>query len=273
LLDSGAFSVWNKGGVIDIDKYIFFAHNAISEAKKHNKKLRIVNLDVIPGKVGQTNTLNKKIASSETLKKNKAIINASAKQGYLNCKIMKSNGITPIHVFHQGEDWKWLNRMLLITDYIGISPANDMPSRIRNNWMISVFEYLYKNGVDIKTHGFAVTSFKILRDLPWESCDAATWTIAAGNGIIFMPHKGYKKPDFSKNPYNYIVSEKQKKNISPAISKLLETSGYSINEIQSDHNIRRILNVKYLKLLQEYLNEYKKTAIYPKKKLQPLLIK
>lgn len=275
IIDSGAFSAWNRGQNIDLDEYIAYCHEGISACEKANKKVRVVCLDVIPGKKGESANLGKKIGSERVLKRNKDLIDKAAQQGFNNMMRMKESGITPIHVFHQGEDWKWLDKMLEETDYIGISPANDLSSNARNNWMRTVFNYLYKEGADVKTHGFAVNSYSILKDLPWESCDAASWVLVAAYGRVFMPAHGYNNPDFSRKGHIIEISSMMKKQaegsmveVPPAKNgpiigddtiELLESTGYSLQEILNDHNIRKLLNARYLKLLQQWLNEYKKT--------------
>ena len=166
ILDSGAFSAWVKGHTIPLDEYITYAKEAEIIAADHNKKLRIVNVDVIPGEPGKSHHLN-----SINTRENRAEINKAAKQGYENLLRMKDAGITPIHVFHQGEDWEWLNKMVEHTDYIGISPANDMSMDARIEWMWSAFTYMHNHDIEVDTHGFAVWMIHILKNLPFTSTD------------------------------------------------------------------------------------------------------
>lgn len=265
IVDSGAFSAWNKGRVIDIDAYIAFAHSVIENGEKQGKKIFVVNLDVIPGKPGETKNLNKIIGDSHQLTSNKELIEISAKQGYQNLKIMVSNGIKPIHVFHQGENFKWVDRMIQYTDYIGISPANDMPVNSKKNWVTSVFEYLHFNKINVDTHGFAVWIPSLMKDLPWTSCDAATWRLVAGWGGIYYPIGGISAPLFSEENINdsftnITVSEKRSskgmKNLTSNMLKSLEKDGYTFEMLQ-DNQIRAELNVKFFLALEKWLNEYK----------------
>jgi len=93
MLDSGAYSAWNRDETIDIDEYIAFI-------KKHRKLVdTYVNLDVIPGKYGRPRTQQE--------------VEASAKLSYENLQYMKSKGLSPIPVFHQGERFHWLERGVL----------------------------------------------------------------------------------------------------------------------------------------------------------------
>lgn len=267
IVDSGAFSAWNKGQEVDLDNYIEYAHQAINDASELGEEIRIVNLDVIPGKVGQTKSLTKNFSNS----KHPRIIEAAAKQGYKNlCKMLK-NGITPIHVFHQGEEFKWLDKMVEKTDYIGISPANDMPSLSRRNWIESVFDYLYKNNIDVKTHGFAVHSREVLINYPWTSCDAASWRLTAGMGYIYFPAGGYKNPDFSKKAIVLNVSEKTTGRgigeMTDKVVEILEESGFSYQDLQS-WQTRTRLNIRYFLALEKWINKKRTEKEYkPREKM------
>ena len=201
IMDSGAFSAWSKGQTIPLDAYIIYAQNAIMVAADDNKQLRVVNLDVIPGSPGTSTHLN-----TVKTKENRKIINDAAAKGYENLLRMKNVGITPIHVFHQGEEWEWLHKMVELTDYIGISPANDMSIKSRISWMKSVFSYIHQNKIKVKTHGFAVWMLPVLKTLPFTSADAATWRIVAAWGSVMYPIGGFKNPDYSKRPMTFCVS-------------------------------------------------------------------
>jgi len=272
ILDSGAFSVWKSNKTINIDDYIRYAHEAIERGTKDGKKVRVVNLDVIPGKPGETENLNKLITSNTIRQRNQELIEEAARQGYKNLKIMVSNGIIPIHVYHQGENIKWLDRMLKYTNYIGISPANDVSVDSKKDWIHSTFEYLYKIGVidKVDTHGFAVWIPEILREFPWTSCDAATWRLVAAWGGIYYPTGGFKSPTFSEELLNssfetFGVSSKR---VGKGLGKLtpnrleqLQRDGYSYDDLQK-WEIRAEINIKFFLALEKWLNEYKKEKEY-----------
>ena len=105
LLDSGAFSAFNLGERIDLDAYIGFV--------KANKGLiyRCVNLDVIPGNFGSREWRPE-------------AIEAAAAASYANQQKMKEAGLNPIPVFHQDEDFRWLEKYLEDgEDYICLSAS------------------------------------------------------------------------------------------------------------------------------------------------------
>ncbi len=260
ILDSGAYSAWVKGKTIPLDEYITYAKEAEQIAKDHNKVLHVVNVDVIPGAPGKSMHLNKM-----NTKANRKKINKAASQGYENLLRMKDAGITPIHVFHQGEDWDWLHKMVEHTDYIGISPANDMSVPARIEWMRTVFSHMYKHNIDVDTHGFAVLMRPVLRKLPFTSTDAATWRILAAWGNILYPVGGFVNPDYSKQLMDFCVSDRRSAKglgaLTPMKMQLLEEDGYTHDDLQI-FDIRCEINIRSLLGLENWMNEYRKNRTF-----------
>ena len=252
LLDSGAFSAWNKGSVISIDAYIAHAKEALSQATEKGVSLRVVNLDVIPGNVGMTKGLTNMHVSATQRLQNYALIEAAASQGYKNLQKFLRNGITPIHVYHQGERRIWLDRMLGSTDYIGISPANDMPQFSKYNWICDTFEYLYKKNSHTKTHGFAVMATNLLKDIPWTSCDAASWVLSSGMGTVTLLNQ-----TGSLNLMNIHTRYLSSRHIE--MHPQLFT-GMSLHDVQESYQCRRLVNVRAIQLLEKRINVYKRTT-------------
>ena len=196
IVDSGAFSVWNKGDTIDLDKYIEYC-------LKYNSKVDyVVNLDVIPATPG-----DKKPSPEE--------VERSASKGYDNYNYMISKGVPKeklIHVFHQGESYHWLTKMVHEDkmEYIGLSPANDRTTKEKVEWLHECMPYVTdsEGRAIVKFHGFAVTSFKLMSLFPWYSVDSATWGIAAGLGRVFLPRKRDGVWDYSSTrPEIFAISQ------------------------------------------------------------------
>ncbi len=255
IIDSGAFSAWTKGLEIDVGEYIEYCQEMIHRGKQEGKEVRVVNVDVIPGKKGDSSALNR-IRSSTNL----SLIEEAAERGYINLRKMTKAGLKPIHVFHQGEDWKWLHKMVELTDYIGISPANDLGVTTRKRWMISVFEYMYKHNIDVDTHGFAVWMPPILKSLPFTSCDAATWRLLAAWGKIYFPVGGFSNPDYGQNPLILSVSKRLNAKglelLTDKKLKMIEEEGYSYEDLQS-WEVRCRINIRYFLGLEKWVNEYR----------------
>ena len=204
LLDSGAFSVWTQNVEIDLDDYIAFCE-AFPDCSYY------VNLDVIPGTPGKKSSL-----TTET-------VEDACRRGWGNYQRMIER--LPKHkvipVFHQGDGIKWLEKYLNAgVRYIGISPANDRQTSGENHkatfpgrgnpvttklqWIRSLRHHLFdKAGRPVvKTHGFAVTSYDLMKAMEWHSVDSASWKLAGAWGSIYVPAAN----DFTIEPEQYRTS-------------------------------------------------------------------
>jgi hypothetical protein len=166
ILDSGAFSVWANNQHIDINSYISFAKQ-LRERLPSEVELNIVNLDVLPGKFGQRPTDKER--------------EESAQKGWENMLQLEKEGLKVIHVYHQHEKVEWLDKLREHSDYIGISPANDVSMREKLQFMDSCYTRIKAS---VKTHGFAVTSPDQLYRYPLYSADSSSWVAAARYGTI-----------------------------------------------------------------------------------------
>ena len=201
MFDSGAFGVWNaqargKKVSIDLDEYCDFCLS-------YPKASYYVNLDVIPGVPGDKSTLTRKN------------VEQACQQGWENYRQMvQTLGVDKvIPVYHQNDDKMdgsrlyWLERYLNYhTPYLGISPANDMTTDQKIEWMRKLKPYLFKPNGDavVKTHGFAVTSYRLMKEWQWYSVDSASWKQTASNGAVYFP-KG-SNDNFTDPPLVMVVS-------------------------------------------------------------------
>lgn len=186
IIDSGAFSVWSNGGSIDIEQYAKFCVE-LKEILSPNIKLTIVNLDVLPGKWGF-------VPSKEEIAK-------SAEEGWKNMEFLESKGLEVMHIFHQHEDWVILDKLMKHSNYIGISPANDVANKTKQTWMNKVFSRVRDK---VRTHGFAVTSCNQLYDYPYYSADSSSWISPARYGMIPIIDDKYLIRSFSYKDINMI---------------------------------------------------------------------
>ncbi len=272
-LDSGAFSVWNRGERINLDEYITFC-------KKYEKDLdAIATLDVIPG------SPNRKVTFKDA--------NDAAKEGFLNYeKMLKAKLKTEklLHTFHQG-DPEWALEKLIKEGgpYIGISPANDKTSIQRIQWMNSVCmpQLLNSKGKPkVKFHGFAVTSLKLIYEFPWYSVDSSSWRLIGGGfGKIITPqsmrmltkedHYNIQTPigvgvnSHLKNDAHVGFFEVKKATQSDVsfkspeykrqIEELLNSYHFDLKELESDASLRAAWNAIYL---MTSINKFSKTILY-----------
>ena len=193
MLDSGAYTVWTKGSFIDLEEYIHFC-------TQHPKISYYVNLDVIPGSFGA-----RSIASA-------AEVEECASQGWKNyIQMTKSLPLEKvIPVFHCGESFSWLERMLDHgVPYIGIGFGVLRLSQDRLRWIKKLRKYLLDSSGDVirKVHGFGLTSMKLMQCFPWYSVDSATWVQQGGRGVIYVPSTTNGEFDFTKDPSIIAVSD------------------------------------------------------------------
>lgn len=194
ICDSGAFSVWNRGLKIDLDDYIRFCN-------QYPHCDVFVNLDIIPGRPNDPKSL-----TTENMK-------AAAMGGWRNYQTMLRTlpfeKVVP--VFHMGDDFKWLERYMDFgTPYIGISPANDRTTDQKMAWLQEVKKYIVDSTgkLLIKTHGFAVTSFRLMKTGVFHSVDSASWVRQSAYGTIYIPHLRHDEFIYSESPFLLSVSPK-----------------------------------------------------------------
>jgi hypothetical protein len=191
LLDSGAFSAFNRGEPINLDDYIGFV--------KANKDLihRYVNLDVIPGNFGSREWRPEEIE-------------AKAADSYANHQKMKDAGLNPMPVFHQDEKLRWLEKYAADgEDYICLSPSQSARRREKLSWLRICFKILSSQGRPlVRTHGLGETSALICHEFPFTTVDSRRWFLAAAYGQIPVPIYCGGKPDYAIDPLTVFMTER-----------------------------------------------------------------
>lgn len=241
VIDSGAFSAWTQKKTVDLDAYCEYVH-ALKDKCDH-----YVNLDVIPGEFGR-------IPTPEEAAK-------AAQDGWDNMVYMQQQGLDPMPVFHQGDDFKWLARMIEEGyDYIGISPANDRTTNQRIEWLDDVFSVICnEDGLPmVRTHGLAATSPKILRRYPWYSCDSTSWRVPGDLGQIMVPAFKNGVPDYFEPSQKIAISPKspRTKKLGDHLDNFPETKRdqilayiseqrHDLQALRDDYKERNSLNAKY----------------------------
>lgn len=249
MLDSGAYSCWKRGEELDLDQYIDYL------LEHHEHLWAYVALDEIPG------TPNVRPSRDEIIR--------AAEISYENTCRMVEAGLSPMPVFHQGEPFKYLDRLLDDGfDFVGISPANDRNTSEKRRWLDEVFAHLCgPHGYpEIKTHGLGFTTPNIALRYPWYSFDSITWLSAGGFGSIYIPYFVNGEPDYTKQGFILWISERQTKDpFSPKpealdISKhfkgldkktqshvleFIERNGFTYEEVRDDYYPRQIICARF----------------------------
>lgn len=177
-VDSGAFSAYTKGKEIDLDDYI----NYLNEYGKYFNVM--VQVDYIPGKSNQVQDRQVYLDAPRISWENFL---------QMRERLDKSLWDRFIPVFHEGEDFKWLENMLTYKDadgnlleYIGISPHTETTTDRRLVFCKEVFRRIQKLNPHVKTHGFGMTALNILQYIDFTSVDSTTWLKGAIYGTILV---------------------------------------------------------------------------------------
>lgn len=163
------FSIFDAKEFKDyLNSYIEFVH------KYKNQLLTYVNLDVI----------------------------FNPERTWENQKYLESCGLSPLPVFHYGEDIKWLKKYMDNYEYVGIGGVSQVTKqKFSNDLGDPAFDLIFKSSQKVKVHGFAVTSVDLLTRYKWFSCDSSTWIKCGAYGDILVPSY-----DPKKKQYNYLIS-------------------------------------------------------------------
>lgn len=247
-LDSGAYSAWSRGIEIDLDEYREFIRANADQLDIY------ASLDVIPGKPGRAATQNER--------------NEAAERSWANYLNMTADGLSPLPVYHYGEDPRFLERMLAHgCSYIGIGGLVGVNSTNRREWLDVVFARITDDGgwPIVKTHGFGMTSIPLMFRYPWYSVDSTSWIKATAAGGIYLPQRRDGKFVFDDSPTTISISDKSPtaeradgkhaKNMTPAMRALLDewlvTCGKTYEQVATDYFHRASCNVLFFKMVSE----------------------
>lgn len=246
-LDSGAYSAWSRGSVIDLDEYCAFIRANIEHIDVY------ACLDSIPGKPGRAATEAEREAAAELTWRN-----------YL---YMVGEGLDPLPVYHYGEHPRHLDRMLKHgCQYIGIGGLVGVAGPQRVLWMDRLFKRITdaEGRPIVKTHGFGMTSVPLIFRYPWYSVDSTTWIKITANGAVMLPAMVNGEFVFDRAPTIISVSLRNPKqdeggkaanSLSPSMRVLLDRwlkeCGKTYEEVCSHYFHRAVVNVTFFKRVSE----------------------
>lgn len=231
-VDSGAYSAHTKGAEVDVDAYIEYLN-------EHDETISIcAQLDKIPGEFGKPKTIQQLLEAPELSWENYL---------YMYPKLKSPEKLLPI--FHQGEDFKHLHRMLNHEpkiEYMGISPANDMPTKAKEKWITECFKIIEASpNPEVKTHAFGMTSLWVLDRHPFTSADSTSWIMTGANGGIMSKYGVLMVSDNGKSNPKHVVN--LPKAVLAELEEHIEEAGFNLAELGSDYKQRMCWNIMYLK--------------------------
>ena len=192
VVDSGAYSMWSRGKEFDIDEYIEFLNsNDVIETA-----FWVAEADVIPGSMGVDPTEEERLKAPEDSWNNYL---------YMIERVKIPKKVVPI--FHQGEDFKHLIRMLEYKfpdgdhiPYIGISPRNDVHVAEKTKWYEKVWKLISESSnPNVLTHNFGMTTISLMEQYPSMTSDSTSWIRSASFGNITLIKNGKVKSVYVSN--------------------------------------------------------------------------
>lgn len=230
-IDSGAFSAHTRGIEPDVEDYIRYLNELdpyVSIAAQ---------LDKIPGEFGKPKT-RQQLEEAPILSWENYL--------YMYPKLKSPEKLLPI--FHQGEDFKYLHQMLEHepkVQYMGISPANDLPTSAKERWIGEVFKVIKKSSnPDIKTHAFGMTSLTVLERHPFYSADSTTWIMTGANGGIVTSYGTLlvsAKQAHNKQHIDHLPKAELEK-----LKQHVEEKGFNLETLGTDYKQRMLWNIEFL---------------------------
>ena len=186
MIDSGAFTAWTKDIQFDVDAYIEWIN-------KWDKYVTTFGqIDVIP------------VVGSD-----RATVEDCCKRTWENYLYMTARMNSPkklLYTFHCGEDFKWLKQALEYRDangqpmeYMALGGLVGKSTKIRTAFLDEAFKIIKESSnPNIKVHGFGVSSEKLWRKYPFESCDSFTPGMNANHGFCYDQFGSYRADDYQK---------------------------------------------------------------------------
>lgn len=183
MIDSGAFSAWNMGIKkkrdirVDVDEYCNFIN------KYGDKFDVIVQVDAVTSKDG--------LDEGQTEKEKETWENFL----YMRSKIRKDLWPKFIPVIHGGDTWEFFDKVINYVDedgnhleYVGIAGPQNIQAERNTNWWFEAFSRIQRSSnPNVKTHGFGMTTLKLLDELPLTSADSSSWNAFGRFGTIITP--------------------------------------------------------------------------------------
>lgn len=207
-IDSGAYSAASKGATIDIDKYIEWLHLNKQDIVVY------VNLDVI----------------NDT---------SDAKASRQNLKYMEDNGLSPMPVYHSGEDTDVLKRYCTDYEYVGLGGM--VGTKVNTQ---SFIDDVFKVVGEHKFHLFGVGSWRLLVRFKPYSCDSARVVREAVKGVIITPYGDMSISSTStrsgaKNHFHSLLAEEKE-----FVKSFVKQLGFSLGALATDPKKRIQYNAK-----------------------------
>lgn len=233
-IDSGAFSAWTKGKQIDVDEYISFINT-------YKDYLTVcASVDTIPGAPRTS-----EVASAEQVR------DAAEKtwENFLYMRSKMEDVDKLLYTFHAGEPWEFLERALSYSDdkgpinYIALGGLVGKNEKVLLSFLDKAFSYIKaSNNKNLKVHAFGMTRLNYLEEFPFTSADSTSWLQTANFGSIMINGKSICLSDRKLLDDDNLINKNTA--IKDDIFKLIESRGFTFEELSSESEKRLMFNVK-----------------------------
>lgn len=235
-LDSGAFSAWTQGSVIDMNAYCRYI--------KENDDILLHGDDGSP----YASVLDA-IGDPEGT--------------FRNQKRMEKMGVKPLPCFHFGEDERYVDYYLKKYPYITLGGMVGRGTAQLTQWLDRIWgKYLCDSTgrARLKVHGFGLTSDSLMHRYPWYSVDSTTWQQLGSAGSImfydFDKERGWKMSMSNLHPSRKMRNQHYQ-NLPPTFveqaDKFLDASGFSRERLSEFYFTRWVYNLRHYTLMSNYL--------------------
>ena len=233
-IDSGAFSMYHSGAVIDIDEYIDYINN------RPNPTIW-AELDSIP--YPELNAQTTKKSADESWER----------YLYMMDRVKDEYRDKVIPVYHFGEPYEALERMLntevhgRLAPYIGLGGRHGVNRKAHDLYYSNLFKIIKKSkNPNVKTHVFGMTVLPLLEKYPFYSADSTTWLMLGANGNIqtkccgsvsvskLSKHKTDSAWHLPKDMFNKLNEE-------------IESRGFTLEQLSEDYKARHKHNALFYK--------------------------
>ncbi len=190
-----------------------------------------------------------------TVYSNLDVIN-NPKLTYENQRILESNGLNPIPVYHLNTNEKYLKKYLNKYDYIAIGGLIPNPTNVIKGYLDDLFKriILDENGFPrVKLHGFACTAITLMERYPWYSVDSATARKLSMYGGIAIPEwTGNDLKTYTISSRDVPLVDRFSEQVLNSLERHVQELNYTLEELADSHIKRMIWNYYiYRKVINE----------------------
>jgi hypothetical protein len=253
-IDSGAFSAWTRGDVINVKDYITWLNN------NSNHLHLFGQVDSIPGdRVFGATPSQVKEASRKTWEN----------YLFMRKRLNKPDGL--LYTFHVGEPIEFLQNALEWKNdngdyipYIALGGMVGKPRHIRDTFLEKCFITIRQSSnPNVKVHAFGMTDFELLEKYPIYSADSTSWIMVGAMGNVMTDYGNIAVSNNYKNNANH-YSHLSQENIDN-FNQLIHQFGFTLDDLAEVTNNRILFNAMYMDKKTQELNSKERKFNYRKK--------